>query len=353
VRYHPIEPTFYAFILFAAGVVVTSAIGARPHRRDRALIALAGGAGAALLTTLGAFSARDWHGPAAYLPLFIGAALLLAVAWRQAREIANPNANASIDAWACAGAALALIGVESLFAAELRAAADASLALGFAAAFAWRGWRGLGWSALASAVLALAHAFSGELAGAAMSGALPLWRALVVLALAAGFLFGAAAMCARRARPSATGEALSAAGILIALLAVFLGLRWIAAGGAGAPLDDLTETSLRALALMGAAHIALPRAGQQLGRIGALRGHVLMALGFLVVALLTVLNFNPWWGVQPAIITGPPLFNALALAFAAPAAVLLFAARRLYAAQRMPARLYAGAGAALALIWAM
>ncbi len=353
VRYHPIEPTFYAFILFAAGIAVASAIGARPHRRDRALIALAGGAGAALLTTLGAFTARDWHGPAAYLPLFLGAALLLAVAWRQAREIANPSANASIDAWACAGAALALIGVESLFVAELRAAADASLALGFAAAFAWRGWRGLGWSALASAALALAHAFSGELAGAAMSGALPLWRALVVLALAAGFLFGAAAMSARRARPSATGEALSAAGVLIALLAVFLGLRWIAAGGAGAPLDDLTETGLRALALMGAAHIALPRAGQQLGRIGALRGHVLMALGFLVVVLLNVLNFNPWWGVQPAIITGPPLFNALALAFAAPAAVLLFAARRLYAAQRMPARLYAGAGAALALIWAM
>lgn len=353
VRYHPIEPTFYAFILFAAAVVVASAIGAQPHRRDRALVAIAGGAGAALLTTLGAFSARDWHGPAAYVALFTGAAILFAVAWRQAREVNDPTAHLAVDAWVCAGAALALLGAESLFVAEVRAAADASLALGFAAAFAWRGWRGLGWSALASAVLAMGHAFSGEVAGAAISGALPIWRALAVLALAAGFLFGAANMCARRSAPSPTGEALSAAGVIMTLLAAFLGLRWIAAGGAGAPLDDLTEMSLRALALLAAGHLALPRLRQTLGRIGGLRGHVLMAGGFLIVALMNAMTLNPWWGAAPALITGPPVFNALALAFAAPAAFMLLAARRLYMRQRMPARLYAGAGAALALLWAI
>jgi len=353
VRYHPLEPQFYPFILFAAAIVIASAVNTRPHRRDRTLIAISGGAGAALLTALGAFTAPDWHAPMAYAPLAVGAGAVFAAAWLRARDVQNPRTNSAVDAWTCAGAALTLLAVESLFAADMRAAAHAGAALGFAAAFMWRGWRALAWSALAAATLALAHAFSGELTEAALTGAAPLWRVLAALALAAGFLFGAAHLCARRAAPSPTGEALSAAAVVLALLGLFLGLRWIAAGGAGQPLDGFTESALRGLALLAAAHIALPRAGQQVGRISALRGHVLMALGFLVITLMNGMALNPWWGAEPALISGPPLFNALALGFAAPAAFLLFAARRLYAHQRVPARLYAGAGAAFALMWAL
>jgi uncharacterized membrane protein len=352
-RYHPLEAQFYPFILFAAGVVIASAIGARPHRRDRALIAIAGGAGAALLTALGAFTADDWRAPMAYAPLFAAAAALIGAAWLQARQALTPNANLAVDAWVCAGAAMILLGVESLFAGDVRAAAHASVALGFAAAFMWRGWRGFGWSALAGATLTLAHAFVGDLAGASLSIAAPIGRTLTVLALAAGFLFGGAYVCARRAKPSPTGEALGAAAIVLVLLGAFLGLRWIAAGGVGAPLDSFTESALRGLALLAAAHIASPRADQTVGRIAALRGHVLMALGFLIIALTNGMALNPWWGAQPALITGPPVLNALALAFAAPSAFLLVAARRLYARQLVPARLCAGAGGALALLWAL
>lgn len=352
-RYHPLEAQFYPFILFSAGVVLASAIGAKPHRRDRTLIAIAGGAGAALLTALGAATATEWNSPAAYVPLFVGAAALFGAAWLQAKNALEPSANIAVDVWACAATALTLLGVESLFAADIRTAAHASVALGLAAAFMWRGWRGLGWSALAATVLALAHAFSGELMGAALTDAMPLGRALAILGLAAGFLFGGAYVCARRGAPSSTGEALNAAAIILVLLGAFLSLRWAAAGGAGQTLDPFTETALRGLTLLAAAHITLPRAGRVVGRISALRGHVLMALGFVVIALVNGMMRNPWWGAEPALITGPPVFNGLALSFAAPAAFLLFAARRLYGRQRMPARLYAGAGSALAFLWAM
>ncbi|HRP11384.1 MAG TPA: DUF2339 domain-containing protein, partial [Terricaulis sp.] len=352
-RYHPLEPQFYPFILFAAAMIAASAIGARPHRRERALAAIAGGAGAALLTALGASISADWHSPSAYAPLLIGGAGLLGAAWLQARNVAKPHANLAVDAWACAGAALLAIALESIFAAEWRVAAHAGLALGLGAAFAQRGWRGLGWSAIGAATLALAHAFLGQTAGAALSLAAPIWQTLGVLALGAIFLFAGAHLCARRAAPSPTGEALSAAAIVLALLAAFFALRWIAAGGAGAPLDRFTETALRGLALLAAAHIASPRAGQAFGRLSALRGHALMAAGFGLIAFTNGVQLNPWWGAPPASIPGPPLFNTLALSFAAPAALLLLAARRLYGTQLLAARLYAGAGALLALLWAL
>lgn len=352
-RPYPLDPLLYGFILAGAGAVLVAAIWARPHRRDRTQIAFAGAVGAALLTALGAFSAPNWHGLAAWAPLLLGAAALFAAAHNQARLALKPSANMATDAWAAAGAALVLLGVESLFPADIRTAAHAGAALGFAAAFVRVGWRALSWGALAAATLALAHAFSGELTGAALSLATPLWRTLAVLAAATAFLFGAARICAKHANPSPTGEALSAAGAILTLLGVFLGLRWLAAGGAGAPLDSFTETALRVLALMAAGHIALPRAGQKVGRIGALRGHALMALGFVWLVLMQVLTLNPWWGATPAPTPGASLFNILALAFAAPSVFLLLAARRLYGRALVPARLYAGAGFAIALIWAL
>jgi uncharacterized membrane protein len=353
VRYQPPQAQFYPFILFSAGVIIASAINARPHRRDRTLVALAGGAGAALLTALGAFSAEAWHSAQAYAPLCIGAAALLAAAWLQARQVAHPETNAAVDAWICAGAALALLGVESLFAFDIRTAAHAGLALAFATALVWRGWRALAWSALAAAALSIAHALSSDVTGAMLTGAMPLTQGLGVLLLAATFLFAGAYVSARRRQPSHTGEALSSAAGFLVLLGAFLALRWIAAGGAGAPLDAFTENALRALTLMAAGHLALARPGQALGQIGAVRGHLLLALGFVVAALMSGLALNPWWGGQPAIIVGAPFFNTLALAFAAPAALMLFAARRVYPTQRLPGRLYAAAGGALALLWAM
>lgn len=351
VRTYMLPPSLYPFMLFSAGIVAAAAMNARPHRRERAMLSIAGALGAGLLTLLAAFSASDWHGAAAWAPLFIGAAALLSLAAVQAQSVAQPRASAAVDAWAIGGAVLAIAAVESLVGAAWRTAAHAGLALIFAFALGARGWRALGWAALAAAALALAHGFSDATVGGAMAGGL--LQALSALGLAAGLLFAAAWFAARTQTPSSISEALSAGAIILSLLGVYLMLRWIAAGGAGAPLDRFTEAGLRGCALMAGAHLALARPKQKLGRIGAWRGHVLMALGVLQIMLSNGLMLNPWWGVAPAAIGGPALFNALALGIAAPAALLLFAARRLYPHQREPARAYAGAGAVLALLWAV
>lgn len=349
--YTPLNADFFPFILLSAMIVAGSAIAARPHRQSRALVAGAGAIGAALLTALGAATRPEWHSIAAWAPLFIGAGALLAAAWIAARDAQEASQSRAVDFWAGAAAVLILIGVESLFPAWMRAAAHASVALSFAAGAAWRNWRVLGFAALTAAAIAIFYALHN--AGIVLGGVLPLDRALIVLGLAAGFLACGGYVAARRAPATLNGEALTSAAALIVLIAGFLGLRWLAAGGVGAGMDGFTEIALRALGLIGAGFILLPWPGQQLGRIGALRGHVLVGLGVVVAVLYLGLAFNPWWGAAPARMDGAPIFNPLLLAFALPGALLLLATRRLYPIMILPARLYAGAGALLGLFWAL
>jgi uncharacterized membrane protein len=350
-RFTPLGADFYPFILFAAATTVVSAILAKPHRSGRILVAASGAIGAALLTAFAAASRPGWHSPATWTPLVIGAAMMFAAAWLTARSTQDARADKAADFWAGAGAALLFLFVEALFFPYLRAGAHASVALTLAAAFVWQGWRALRIGALIGAALALAHALSPALIGETLAGTMPLDHTLLVLGLAAGFLICGAYVVQRGAAHALSGETLSTAAIIIGLIAAFVSLRWLATGAA--PLDDFSETALRVLALMAAGHIALPRGEQETSRIGAMRGHVLMAFGFVYAALAPGLFGNPWWGVAPAQISGPPIFGPLALAFAAPAAFLLFAANRLYERQRNPARLYAAGGGLLALVWAL
>lgn len=352
VYFAPGDDELYLWPFIAAGGVASSALGARPHRRGRALVAGAGALGAALLVMLAVFSRPVWAAPAVWAPLFVGALLLLCAAALAAREAREPRANWPVDLWVGAGALLALTGMESLAPTIARPAALAALSLGFAALMAWRGWRGAGYAALAAAALALTHGAAPDLAGATISGDLPIWRTLLFLAAAAGFLFGASDIAQRRAGARSIGEALSSTAILTILLALFLMLRWIAVGGFTTPLDPFTENALRALMLMGAGYIALPR-GDEPGQIARVRGHVFLASGLAIALFSGALVFNPWWGEAPALVAGAPLLNAQALAFAAPGALALATSRRLYANNLYAARAYACAGAALALIWAV
>jgi uncharacterized membrane protein len=348
--YGPLDFWHYASLLTAALVVVICAIGARPHRDWRVTTAAAGAIGAALLTVLAVFTRSDWSAFDTWAPLFGGALLLFAAAWHAERD-AGPRTERVIDFWAGAGAALVLLGVESAFPAEARAAAHAGAALMFASAFAWRGWRVFRYAALAAAAITIAHALSPSLIGATLAGQIPIWGALVILLVAALLLFGAAYFATAEPR-SPYGEALSGAGVITVLIAVFLVLRWFASRDA-APLDGFTESALRVLTLMAAGHIMMARPGQQLGHIGRWRGHVLLGLGLVYTLIVPALATNPWWGSAPARVSGPLLLDSLTLAFAAPAAISLAAARRLYLFQRTFARIYAIAGGVLALLWAV
>lgn len=351
--YPPLGPDFYATALIGAFVVAISAIASNPHRSGRKTAAGAGGIGAAILTWLAAASRGDgWHSVSAWLPLFAGAALLFACAWWIEPKAQNRKADTAIDLWAGSGAVLALVAVESALGAQVRTAGHAAMALLFAIGFAWRDWRVIGWAALTAAMLSIGHALSPSLIGPAFAGQLPIWQALLTLFGAAALLFAGSTVVRRGAGNTAIAEALSTATAIVALAGVFVVLRWVAAGGAAITLDTFTEASLRVLALMAAGLILLPRIHEAPNLIGAWRGHVLLGVGLLYALLMPGYFINPWWGAPGrAVIEGWPLLNTLALAFAAPAALAFVAANRLYARQKLHARIYAAVGGWLALLW--
>lgn len=351
--YGPLGEDFYPTVLLAAFSCAVCALLANPHHRDRILVAASGAVGAALLTLLAASSRGDgWHSLAAWAPLFTGATLAFAAAWHTAKSAQDAKTDLATAWWGGAGAALLLIGIESALSEEMRSVGHAAAAVLFSVGLVWRGWRVAGWAALTAGALALAQALSPSLIGPTLSGTLPLWAGLITYAGAAALLFGASTIIRRNGSNMPIAEALSAAAILAAIIGVFVALRWLAAGGAGAPLDAFTETSLRVLALMAAGLTLLPRIHETPGPIGAWRGHILLGLGLLYALVGPGLGINPWWGGPGrAVVNGLPIVNALAIAFAAPAALAFMAANRLYTRKRVFARAYAIAGGTLALIW--
>lgn len=349
-HFAPLDSHFFVWILFAPTVIALCALGARPHREGRVLVAGAGAIGAAMLYLLAAFSRSIWESPQVWWPLFLGGALLFFCALLAARDAQKPEKDWAIDLWTGASAALAMVGVESLLPPVARAVGYAGISAAFALAFAWRGWRASRVAALTAAVLALAHALSPDLIDATVSGVVDLWRAMLLLGATTALLF-AAARLARRDKTAS--EALNSAAVLTILIALFLGLRFYAAGNLHSHLEPFTEQALRVITLMAAGLIVMPRSAAALGWIGAWRGHVLMAIGLIYALVMPSFLTNPWWGWSPAGIPGPPIFDSLALAFAAPAALALYAASRLYDGKRMLARIYASAGGVLALEWAI
>lgn len=350
-QYPPLGADFYTFVLAASVVVALSALFANPHRRARALVAASGAIGAALLALLAATTRDDWHGLSAWLPLFATALILFACARYASASAQAPHKDRGVAFWAGAGAVLLMVGVESAIPAQMRSMAHALVALLLAAGFLLRGWGILRFAALTAAALTIGHAFSDDLVGAALTNTLPLWSALLILAAAAVLLLGASRLTARAEPHALTAEGLSAASIIVALTGGFLALRWFAAGGAGAAMDPFTENALRACALSAAGFVLLPRPGQTLGFIAKWRGFALMGIGILHALAFLALWVHPWWGGEPAQITGPPVFNAMALAFAGSAVLAALAARNTRSSLPAPARILGGAGATLALVW--
>lgn len=349
----PLGRDFYPFTLFSSAVIAASALGARPHRNSRPIIAASGAIGAAILTTLAAFSRDDWHGYAAWIPLFLGGALMFAGAWLTADEVQDSRKDRATGFWVGAGAALVLLGIESAFPASVRTAAHAGAAAFFAFGFGMRGWTMLRYSALVAAALAIGHALSADLISATLRGAIPLGGALITLAVAAALLFIASALTNRAQPRELAAESLSAGGVFIILIGVFLALRAFVAGPDRDGIDSFTEISLRVISVMAAGHILMTRPGQDVGLIGRWRHHVLLGAALLYAFALPAFSANPWWGITRAPIYGPPVLNTLLLAFAVPAALSLYAARRLYDHQRTAARIYAVAGGVLLLLWVL
>jgi uncharacterized membrane protein len=347
----PLGSDVYASMLSASAATALAALGARARGPSRGWVASAGAASAALLTLMAATTREHWHSVAAWGPLFIGAVLLFACGWRMARSVPNQETDWGVDAWAAGSATLLLIGVESAWAPEMRTAGDGAAAVLIAAAFRWCRWRTTRFATLAAAALALAHALSPDLIEPTLSGTLPLWWALLILSAGAASLFAASLLARRRDQNGATTEGLSSASIMVVLAALFLAFRSFANNGAPGSVDALSEHALRALTLMAAGFLVLPQPSLQTGFISQWRGHALMGLGLLYALFEPGLYANPWWGLSPGAVDGPPLLDTLLIAFAAPAALAFGAAERLYNHQRDAARIYAASGGLFALMW--
>ncbi|MEZ5959122.1 MAG: DUF2339 domain-containing protein [Hyphomonadaceae bacterium] len=349
----PLPRDFYALALFAAFVCILCTPFANAHRSGRAVVAAAGAIGAALLVFLAASSSGSWHSYVAWAPMFIVAALCFGAAWFAEKSAADPKVDYAVGWWAGAGAVLVLLGVESALPAEARTVGHAAAALLFVYGMVWRHWRIAGWATLTATALAVAQSLSPTLISATLVGEIALWIALLIFAGSGALLFAGSTIARRSSANIEIIESMSAAAVIVALAGAFLALSWFAAGGArGVTLDEFTHTSLRVIALMAAGLTLLPRIHEKPGIIGAWRGHVLLGLGLVYALFAPGLAINPWWGGPGrAVVSGLPILNTLAIAFAAPAALAFLAANRLYTRNRLFARIYAIAGGVLAMLW--
>ncbi|MEQ1492924.1 MAG: DUF2339 domain-containing protein, partial [Terricaulis sp.] len=194
-RVRGIYPTlgadFYPMVLLASFGAAVAGLLANPEKSGRALIAAAAAIGAALLTILAAVSRPDWHSLAAWLPLFMGAALLFGAAWWTERSAEDRKTDTAIMWWGGAGAVLVLLGVESSFSPEYRTLGHAIATVLFSIGLAWRGWRVAGWAVLSAAALAVSHALSPGFIDMTLNGPNPIWTGLLTYTGAAILLFAA------------------------------------------------------------------------------------------------------------------------------------------------------------------
>lgn len=345
-RIAELDVNIFIWALVMAAALGVGAFAARASRHDRGLVAAAGALSAAVLVALAAFSRNAWSTPWAWAPLFAGAALLGAAAWRASRDSAAPASDWAVNWWAGAGSGLALIAIHALAPPALTPLAAAALALGFAFAFARADWRILSAATLIAAGLSLAHALSEDFASTPMPGLGAPWPALVVRAGAAALLYAAWRVFRYgEDDTSFAAEALHAASLAALLIGMFLGISTLTTP------STLLETALRAIILLAAGHIVSPRRQAPAGRIGRWRGPALIAAGLTLALYVGGVTLNPWWGAAPARIAGPLVLNLQALAFALPAGFALAAAGRWFAHAPAFARLCLAGAVALALAW--
>lgn len=111
---------------------------------------------------------------------------------------------------------------------------------------------------------------------------------------------------------------------LIALLACFVWaeIRHLSnAGVLAAPYASLWEAGAHTCALLGVASFAAWRFGAQDRPLLHWTERLAFGGAVLHMAIAALALLAPWWGIQPASVEGPTLFNNLLVAYAAPAAL--------------------------------
>jgi uncharacterized membrane protein len=332
----------------AAGVWAT--LGARTLR---ARLAPAAGALAALLLALVAEGALT--APVPWAPLAVLAVLLSGCAALLARASEAPETDLALAVWLWIAGAAALASLPRAFGPPILPVAAAGLSLLAAALHRRLGWRGFAAVAIAAALGALSALLRPAILHALQAGDLRWWSMTAIAGGAAALVYAGARMARRHDRPVAAAEALSTGALLILLTGLFLVLRQQGMTDAvgGARLDPFFEASLRTLLILAAGLLSAQGVRDDARGIGRWRGAVLLLAGLFHGLLFELLLLNPLvldW--RPAV-TGPRLFDSLAVGFLAPAVLLGVATKRKIAFERWLLVAYAAGAAIFGVAWAL
>lgn len=208
--------------------------------------------------------------------------------------------------------------------------------------------------AAATGALAIFAAWGLSLSGAALRAEPWGWPILNALLAAYGVslaaLYAAAQLC--RGRAAWLSHALEVAMLLTGVAAAVMQVRHLANGGVmDAPYLRLEEMAGHTLALLGLAIALAARPGPKRPAAAVGEAAAIAAAGLNMV-LAGLYLMHPWWGLAPATAWGPPLVVALALAYAAPTALVCVYA---WLARRggfdMRAAAAEGGAIALAFMW--
>jgi uncharacterized membrane protein len=324
---------------------------------EKALIACAAG-----LTPGALIAMRHWLGVDELQWMLIFAALAVAaanvamigaIARREGGFDRNPGAMSALVVGASFAVALAaVISLDGMFLSVALTAQAPALAL------LWRRFKlpALKYCAAALGVFSSARLLLLPEVFDYAVGPLPVLNLLLLayLAPSAAFWFAARIFeqggLARAARIIQSLE-----GGAIALFAAFVSLEIRHAmngGDLGAMRFSLAETSLQAISWVSIAAFMRWRFGADLTRVRRVAEIALTAAAAGLTALNAMLIANPWWGVSPIRIPGPPIVNMLLLYYLAPAlafAAAAFTARRGGAV--FQSRLAGGFAALLGATW--
>ena len=333
--------------LTVAGVIAVTSSNGRMLRMS------AGGAAVAALV-LGLCMGGPWVGAAAWVAPTGAAVVLMAAAALIARRGVSATTDLPLAFWIWASGAAALVALQRGTAPQYLPVAMAALSLVAAFAHARLGWRGFAGVMLASATSTLAALLSPALFILLTDAKFDWWAMGLVAAASAGLVFLGAWIASEAKRPRQSAEALSTGAILIAVAGAAVLLRLAAVSSAeGGNLDVFFEASLRTVLLLAAGLASAQAVRPDSTLIGRWRGHVLLLLGAAHGVLFSMIAMNPLWAWWKPAVVGPPLFDSLAVAFLAPAALLGFAAwKRVSAHPRLPA-IYALGSSLFGLAWAV
>ena len=267
---------------------------------------------------------------------------------RLATDRSKPIDQGALEFWGGGSAAALLATIALGLSWRWAALGFAVAALGLALLARRLKWRAIAGSAAAGAGLALASLLTPTMLSHALGHG---WEAGFYLGVAM-FVAVASFFAARiLVDETAAAEALRTVSPLAALIGAFVFLRW-AAGGGATHLDGLTEASIRTFLIADAGLASLVRLPAERSAFARWRGHLLMGAAALHGLFFQVLLFNPRLGLFGDVPSGPPLFDSLAIAFAAPALVFGAAAARIYRQQRPAARIYAVIALLSGITWA-